>query len=141
MQWVLGLNLCLYNLSYILYFHDNINSWNFVGIWFLFVSHLQAEVENLTMKERQLDEQIRFGCQALGYSSLLNYFIFFYFYLNYLSFLIIAGRCKKDCEILVKMKIMTSNIYLPLSIFVLFGLYFMCITIFDVFFFNLFPPS
>jgi transcription factor E2F3 len=33
---------------------------------------LQAEIENLTMEERRLDEQIRFGCLASEDSSLLH---------------------------------------------------------------------
>lgn len=68
---VLGLNFCIAYL--ILYFSDNINFCNFVGIWFFSVSHLQAEVENLTMDERRLDEQIRFRDHVLAYSSSLAY--------------------------------------------------------------------
>ena len=33
---------------------------------------MQVEIENLTMEERRLDEQIRFGCLASEDSSLLH---------------------------------------------------------------------
>jgi hypothetical protein len=38
----------------------------------LFSLLMQAEIENLTMEERRLDEQIRFGCLASEDSSLLH---------------------------------------------------------------------
>jgi hypothetical protein len=38
----------------------------------LFSLLMQVEIENLTMDERRLDEQIRFGCLASEDSSLLH---------------------------------------------------------------------
>lgn len=38
----------------------------------LFSLLMQVEIENLTMEERRLDEQIRFGCLASEDSSLLH---------------------------------------------------------------------
>lgn len=58
---------------------------------FFFVSHLQAEVENLTMEECQLDEQIRFGFHAFADSSLLGNALF-------LCYLLTEFKCPNYCR-------------------------------------------
>jgi len=76
---------------------------------------MQAEIENLTIEERRLDEQIRFGCLPLLILCCIIAVFACCLLRAYFYFFIIAGRCKKDYGISVKMKIMRSNIYFSLT--------------------------
>lgn len=54
---------------------------------------MQAEVENLTLEEHRLDEQIRFGCYAFAYSAFLC--CLFAIYSTSLSFKLPQGDARK----------------------------------------------
>jgi hypothetical protein len=63
----------------------------------LFSLLMQVEIENLTMEERRLDEQIRFACLASEDSSLLhnNYSVCLLSIKSLIIFLLLQGDARK----------------------------------------------